>query len=44
MSDQSMSDPTPELADDTPISDVRLPTRIRNALTGSGNENYRRGS
>ena len=31
-----MLDPTPELPDDTPISDVKLPTRIRNALTAAG--------
>jgi hypothetical protein len=29
-------DPTTELPDDTPISDVKLPTRIQNALTGVG--------
>jgi DNA-directed RNA polymerase alpha subunit len=31
-----MLDPTPELADDTPIDDVRLTTRVRNALIESG--------
>jgi DNA-directed RNA polymerase alpha subunit len=31
-----MLDPTPELADDTPISDVVLPTRIRNVLVTAG--------
>jgi DNA-directed RNA polymerase alpha subunit len=29
-------DPTPELPDDTPIGDVVLPTRIRNALAVAG--------
>jgi len=36
MSDRKMLDPTPELPDDTPISDVELPTRIRNVLTAAG--------
>lgn len=31
-----MIDPSPELPDNTPISDVKLPTRIRNALTAAG--------
>ena len=31
-----MIDPTPELPDDTLISDVKLSTRIRNALTVAG--------
>ena len=31
-----MLDPTPELPDDTPIGDVVLPTRIRNALAVAG--------
>ena len=31
-----MSDPSPELPDDTPIADLNLPTRIRNALVGGG--------
>jgi DNA-directed RNA polymerase alpha subunit len=31
-----LSYPTPELADDTPIEDVRLSTRIRNALSSAG--------
>src|ERR1700743_2267558 len=31
-----MCDPSPELPDDTLIADLRLPTRIRNALVGSG--------
>ena len=31
-----MLDPTPELPDDTLISDVKLSTRIRNALTVAG--------
>ena len=36
MSDRKMLDPIPELPDDTPISDVELPTRIRNALAVAG--------
>ena len=31
-----MLNPTPELADDTLISDVVLPTRIRNVLEAAG--------
>lgn len=31
-----MSDPSPELPDDTLIADLKLPTRIRNALVGGG--------
>jgi DNA-directed RNA polymerase alpha subunit len=31
-----MLDPTPELPDDTPISDVELPTRISNVLMAAG--------
>src|SRR3979409_426334 len=34
--ERSELDPTTELPDDTPISDVKLPTRIQNALTGVG--------
>lgn len=30
------SNPTPESPDDTPISDVGFPPRIRNALTAAG--------
>ena len=29
-------DPTPELPDDTPISDVEFPVRIRNVLAAAG--------
>jgi DNA-directed RNA polymerase alpha subunit len=36
MTDRKMRDPTPELPDNTPISDVELPARIRNALTAAG--------
>ena len=36
MSDQMMFDPTPELPDATPISEVELPARIRNALASAG--------
>ena len=35
-SDLVMLDPTAELPDDTPISDVEFPPRIRNVLTASG--------
>ena len=31
-----MHEPTPELPDDTPISQVELPTRILNVLTAAG--------
>ena len=31
-----MLDPTPELPDDTPIENVRISTRVRNALTTAG--------
>jgi len=31
-----MLDPTPELPDDTPISDVELPARIHNVLAAAG--------
>ena len=31
-----MLDPTPKLADDTPITEVNLPTPIRNALAAVG--------
>jgi DNA-directed RNA polymerase alpha subunit len=36
MSDQMMFAPTPELPDATPISEVELPARIRNALASAG--------
>src|SRR5258708_34359888 len=36
MSEPNMLDPTPELPDDTPISDVEFPARIRNVLTAAG--------
>jgi DNA-directed RNA polymerase alpha subunit len=29
-------DPTPELPDDTPVREVRLPTRIKDALFAAG--------
>jgi DNA-directed RNA polymerase alpha subunit len=29
-------DPTPELPDDTPLSDVEFPARIRNVLAAAG--------
>jgi DNA-directed RNA polymerase alpha subunit len=31
-----MLDPTPELPDDTPISNVEFPARIRNVLAAAG--------
>jgi DNA-directed RNA polymerase alpha subunit len=33
---QQMLDPTPELPDNTPVSQVKFPTRILNALTAAG--------
>jgi DNA-directed RNA polymerase alpha subunit len=36
MSDRKMLDPTPELPDDTLISDVEFPSRIRNVLVAAG--------
>ena len=36
MSEPNMFDPTPELPDDTPISDVEFPVRIRNVLVIAG--------
>ncbi len=36
MSEPNMLDPTPELPDDTPISDVEFPARIRNVLVAAG--------
>jgi DNA-directed RNA polymerase alpha subunit len=36
MSEPKFLDPTPELPDDTPISDVEFPARIRNMLTAAG--------
>jgi DNA-directed RNA polymerase alpha subunit len=36
MSEQHLVDPRPELPDDTPIEEVRFPTRIRNVLAGAG--------
>lgn len=38
MSEPNKLDPTPGLPDDTPISEVELPTRIRNALVAAGIE------
>src|SRR5258705_13236550 len=35
-SEPNMLDPTPELPDDTPISDVEFPARIRNGLAAAG--------
>jgi DNA-directed RNA polymerase alpha subunit len=36
MNEPNKLDPTPGLPDDTPISDVELPARIRNALVAAG--------
>jgi DNA-directed RNA polymerase alpha subunit len=36
MSDRTILEPTPELPDDTLISNIELPTRIRNALESAG--------
>jgi DNA-directed RNA polymerase alpha subunit len=36
VSEPQLLDPTPELPDDTPISEVELPTRIRNVLAAAG--------
>jgi DNA-directed RNA polymerase alpha subunit len=36
MTERHLIDPTPELPDDTPIEDVRFPTRIRNVLSAAG--------
>jgi DNA-directed RNA polymerase alpha subunit len=36
MSEPHMLDPTPELPDDTPITDVDFPARIRTVLAAAG--------
>src|SRR5260370_28049354 len=36
MREPNMLDPTPELPDDTPMSDVEFPARIRNVLVAAG--------
>jgi DNA-directed RNA polymerase alpha subunit len=36
MSEPNMLDPTAELPDETPISDVEFPARIRNVLAAAG--------
>jgi DNA-directed RNA polymerase alpha subunit len=36
MSGRDLIDPTPELPDDTPISDVEFPARIRTVLEAAG--------
>jgi DNA-directed RNA polymerase alpha subunit len=36
MSERHVIDPTPELPDDTPIGNLRFPTRLRNALAAAG--------
>ena len=36
MNERHLTDPTPELPDNTPIEDVRFPTRIRNVLAAAG--------
>ena len=38
MSDRTMLEPTPELPDDTPISGVEFPARIRTVLAIAGLE------
>jgi DNA-directed RNA polymerase alpha subunit len=38
MSEPKLLDPTPELPDDTPISGVEFPPRIRNVLVAAGLE------
>jgi DNA-directed RNA polymerase alpha subunit len=38
ISEPNLLDPTPELPDDTPISGVEFPARIRNVLTAAGLE------
>ena len=38
MSEPKLVDSAPELPDDTPISEVDLPVRIRNVLTAAGLE------
>jgi DNA-directed RNA polymerase alpha subunit len=38
MSDRTMLEPTPELPDDTPISGVEFPARIRTVLAIAGIE------
>jgi DNA-directed RNA polymerase alpha subunit len=36
MNERHLIDPTPELSDDTPIEDIRFPTRLRNVLAAEG--------
>jgi DNA-directed RNA polymerase alpha subunit len=36
MSEDHLVDPTPELPDDTPIGNIRFPTRLRNVLATAG--------
>ena len=36
MNERHLIDPTPELPDDTPIENVRFPSRIRNVLAAAG--------
>jgi DNA-directed RNA polymerase alpha subunit len=36
MREPHLIDPTPELPDDTPIKDIRFPTRIHNVLAAAG--------
>jgi DNA-directed RNA polymerase alpha subunit len=38
MSEPKLLDPTPELPDETPISGVEFPARIRNVLAAAGLE------
>ena len=36
MREPHLIDPTPELPDDTPIKDIRFPTRIHNVFAAAG--------
>jgi len=36
MSERDLIDPTPELPDNTPIGNIRFPTRLRNVLATAG--------
>jgi DNA-directed RNA polymerase alpha subunit len=38
VSEPKLLDPKPELPDDTPISDVELPARVRSVLEAAGLE------
>jgi DNA-directed RNA polymerase alpha subunit len=36
MNERHLIDPTPELPDNTPIENIRFPTRLRNVLVAAG--------